>query len=381
MSRRRSRTVRIVELKRRWKRLLRGAILLRSCIELQYRNPMHDEEIRLVLQKRLRRKNIDRLWKHLKSRGYVDEVTDGFATIADLVEQSRDILAAGIIDRASTGGAVQPDGPTAGQERRWALSQIVAAEMTKGERVTGFRRDHLEGGLIKWPEAQSWIQRCAAADGPSTTDLTVTIPHSRLDYNGRGEARLDPPLERMTAFKVSRESLEYAVPGSDWVLHVPVSSGGVLDQLRRLSEWLASKCTWMSAQATIFVLSGVVPLISSVRTTTTVVSSNRKWAARIVLDIDPAATPDEVLRVYQAVREGSGLAHRRTITPRLARLAAFATAEHAELPWKERQRLWNEKFPDWRYDQASNFRRDALAGRQRLLCDDITPEGTWPPLT
>jgi hypothetical protein len=55
------------------------------------------------------------------------------------------------------------------------------------------------------------------------------------------------------------------------------------------------------------------------------------------------------------------------LTLKHLRLAAFAGAEHADEPWAERMRLWNTSFPDWRYAQLSNFRRDAIRAEARIL--------------
>jgi hypothetical protein len=48
------------------------------------------------------------------------------------------------------------------------------------------------------------------------------------------------------------------------------------------------------------------------------------------------------------------------------RLAAFTGAGHADKPWAERFRLWNEHF-DWAYAEQSNVRRDAAEAQRRLL--------------
>jgi hypothetical protein len=44
-----------------------------------------------------------------------------------------------------------------------------------------------------------------------------------------------------------------------------------------------------------------------------------------------------------------------------------AGVEHADKPWAERLRLWNERFPDWAYGAVSNFSRDAGVAQRRLL--------------
>ena len=91
------------------------------------------------------------------------------------------------------------------------------------------------------------------------------------------------------------------------------------------------------------------------------------WARWITLDIDPAATPQEVLDAFQWARRRQGLAHLRPLTLKHIRLAAFAGAEHADKSWAERLRLWNSSFPQWHLGVQSNFRRDALRAEARIL--------------
>jgi hypothetical protein len=76
---------------------------------------------------------------------------------------------------------------------------------------------------------------------------------------------------------------------------VAVTADGALDRLRVLAETLAKVYGWTPAQASIFVLSGVPPLIATVRITRSSAKvrhhADLVWARRITLDIDPASTP------------------------------------------------------------------------------------------
>lgn len=91
------------------------------------------------------------------------------------------------------------------------------------------------------------------------------------------------------------------------------------------------------------------------------------WSRRIVLDIDPAATSDEVMAAYQRIRREQNLTRVRPLTPKHARLAAFTGAEHLHKTWSERLHLWNTSFPRWSYNQESNFRRDAGRAQTRIM--------------
>jgi hypothetical protein len=134
---------------------------------------------------------------------------------------------------------------------------------------------------------------------------------------------------------------------------------------------LADSFGWNPAQATVFILAGVTPLIAPVRVTTPAVKirygTDVGWARRIKLDVDPAATPQEVLDAFVRARDRHSLASRRRLSVKHLRLAAFAGAEHADKPWAERHGQWNERFPEWAYAAESNFRRDAAVAQRRVL--------------
>jgi hypothetical protein len=115
----------------------------------------------------------------------------------------------------------------------------------------------------------------------------------------------------------------------------------------------------------------VTPFIATVRITRSLAKvryhADLVWARRITLDIDPAATPQQVLDAFQHARRQQGAAQLRPLTLKHLRLAAFTGAEHADKPWAERLRLWNTSFPKWRYVEQSNFRRDAIRAAARIL--------------
>ena len=150
-----------------------------------------------------------------------------------------------------------------------------------------------------------------------------------------------------------------------------VTANGGLDQLGRLGETLASTFGWQPAQATMFVLTGIPPMIAAVRANVPTMKVRYEfeldWARRITLDVDPGASSQKVVEAFERARAEYHHAGRRRTTVKHLRLAAFTGAENVDKPWAERFRLWNERFPEWAYPQQSNFRRDAAAAQRRLL--------------
>lgn len=329
---------------------------------------MHPSEIRAELERALRRSLPEEIWSHLDATGRVNDVVYEAADLPELLDYVQELRLMADSWDASTPAHPKQKGPPRGHERRWALSQLVAAEMSKDEQVEKYRARCLPDGLLVWDDIETWLLSQQELEGPPTTDLTITIAQNQLVFQPGSIGRLDPPLEFIDrGWGVKRHLLDFALPGDEWVRRMVVTADGLLDQLRRLSERLANTCGWQPVQCTVFVLAGITPLIAAVRTTVVLAHGRFHWANRIKLDIDPAASVEEVMQALQEVRREQGLDERRTVTVKLARLAAFAFAKHADKPWKERQRLWNEKYGNWRYDHGSNFRRDAATAAKRLL--------------
>jgi hypothetical protein len=332
---------------------------------------MRATELRSRLQRRLGSGFHQGLWDYLVDRGFVDEVLDGASDFGQLLEEARRILAAGAPSAEQRMPAPAPREPRLGQERAWALSQLVAAHAHHDPDIVAFRRKYLGDALVEWADLDIWIMAQAKLDGEPTTDVTIALPASAIADPDADQFHLSPPVGRVRPARVASRVLAYALPGDDWVRRVAVTADGTLDRLRVLAEALAKAYGWTPAQASIFVLCGVPPFIATVRITRSSAKVRHRadlaWARRITLDIDPAATPQQVLDAFQHARRQQGLAHLHPLTLKHLRLAAFAGAEHADKPWTERLRLWNRNFPKWRYPQQSNFRRDALRAEARIL--------------
>ena len=210
--------------------------------------------------------------------------------------------------------------------------------------MTAFRREELRGRLIQPDRVGAWIDGRAE---PPTQLATVAVD------------RPDEPLEIFT------HVLDYAAPPAVFVQHVGVALGSALDRLRLLSVALAGRYGWQPAQGSIFVLTGLVPIVAPVRVRTAIrypVSAT----SRITLEVDPTVTPPELAEHYATARKRMMAGRSRRMSEKHLRLAIYA-ATHSEGTWDERMRGWNGANPDERYTQASNFQRDAANAVKRLL--------------
>jgi hypothetical protein len=333
---------------------------------------MLESDLRAELRHRLGTRFSAALWDLLVDLGFVAEVlVVGAMDLDQLEDHARRILAAGTPSAEHRVPAPAPREPRLGQERAWALSQLVAAHAHDDPDVITFRRKYLRSALVEWADLDTWITARAKLDGEPTTDITIALPSGTLSDPDADELDISPPLARVRPARVATRRLDYALPGDDWVRRIAVTADGALDHLRALAEALAKAYGWTPAQASIFVLCGVIPFIATVRITRSSAKvrhhADLDWARRITLDIDPAATPQQVLDAFQQARRQQGVAQLRPLSLKHLRLAAFIGAEHADKPWAERLRLWNTSFPEWHYAQQSNFRRDAIRAEARIL--------------
>jgi hypothetical protein len=337
---------------------------------------MQKDDLRSGLQRRLGAPVSARLWNYLDRLGFVGEALDMASDTGQLdylENEAREILAAGAPESSAQARAEPPaePEPEPGQERAWALSQLVAVHAGTDPEVVAFRQRHLADQLVEWVDLDIWMNEQVRLEGQRSKDLTVVVPAEySLEHEG-GRLRINPPLETVDYSRIAVRTLEYALPDDEWVRRVVVTAGGTLDRLRGLAENLANSFGWKPAQGSVFVLCGVTPLIPTVRITASQTKVRHNidlaWARRITLDVDPAATPQQVLDAFQQARRQQGLARLRPLTVKHLRLAVFAGAEHADKPWAMRMGLWNRSFAQWRYTHPSNFRRDALRAQAHVL--------------
>jgi hypothetical protein len=133
-----------------------------------------------------------------------------------------------------------------------------------------------------------------------------------------------------------------------------------------LSEQLEEQYSWKQALATIFVLTGRIPLIS-------LISSTQKWRSRsllnrIVLEVDPTVSPKEVAENYRNLRKEMMSVRPRKLSEKHMQLAIFNMKYTKGETWAMKMAEWNkEQRIEWRYKEVSNFALDCRQARTRLL--------------
>jgi hypothetical protein len=263
--------------------------------------------------------------------------------------------------------------------RTLALSRILGRLANMEEEVVAFRRDDLGGELLQPDQVEAWLKERQAQDGEPTRWLTIPVPPPVQVRWTRGGVIIDPPLtiaESHPPVGCSVRTLAYGVPEDPWVRHLPTTEGGTLEFLRLLSESLSRKFGWWDAQATVFVLTGQIPLLHPIDAG---VQHNLDVpaATRVHLTVDPTLAPREVAEAFRRVRVAVLGAQHRDLSAKHLALAEFAS-EHATLLATVRERgehmaAWNravsEEHPDWTYreGQERQFARDCAAALRHLL--------------
>jgi Sulfotransferase family len=215
-------------------------------------------------------------------------------------------------------------------DRQEVLSFLIAKEAANEPDVAAFREHCLGNQLLTLGEVATWIGKQDMEDGEGPrADI--------LEYLGT-----DP-----------------------WPLRHRTTKGGVLDSLRSLSSGLARMYGWQRFQASTFVLTGVPPLIAAIRSRV-VGGIPLSSTTRIVLDVDPAATPDDVVQQYRRVRGRLTDARLQPVSEKDLKLAEFV-AVRSTMDRRELIGLWNDQYPGWTYHDPDAFHHDAVLARRRIL--------------
>ena len=356
---------------------------------------MHSADLRNLLQEALGCQVPDRLWGYLDEMRFVAEVLDDAADVNYLADQARKVLS---VSGNRPPGRESPrmlslrkenaptnEIPESVSLRTRAISILFAQEAEERVEVQSFRREFLGEKLLAHEEVSDWIKTQAKADGPETLRLTVQV-----EYGEDGSIRTEPLSNREWVLRpppgqtdvivgdsqvtggkprvLEIEYLEYSFPGKPWLQLQPIASGGVLESLQKLGFYLAARYSWTTAQATMFILTGLNPEVAGIETNVRRGQAN----ARITLVIDPIVPPSEVTNEYQRLRREIMPRRHRSLSDKHLRLAAFVAERPESESWEDRMKGWNATYPEpefdgYSYSHRSNFIRDAIQARQHLL--------------
>ncbi len=243
-------------------------------------------------------------------------------------------------DQTPTGSPVLMTGrphPDDVIDRESAISYLVAIEASDLPVVQNFRTTHLGEELLGAEEVGSWIREQDARDWEQCPEEgTMDICWQTRDASHFSKLRVPP--------------------------------GGVLEELAVLVESLAWPNGWERSQATLFVLTGLTPVIRLSRAD---ITTGKAFPAlrRIVLEVDPALTPAEIESLYRSIRNRYIRARPRALSAKHIALAVAAARKPDSVTWEELKQDWNKVMPrDLRYLRPTKqFTRDATRARQRLL--------------
>ena len=261
------------------------------------------------------------------------------------------------------------------QIRLQILSDLIARKAATEKSVIAFRRQHLAEGLLKRQDVIEWIIKQAAEDGPASRYVRLPIPGDHELTRRNRRFIVEPPLkisDTPSATQVEVELLSYASPDHQSVEVIAVRHGGRLDGLRILTKSLARRYTWQEAQATTFILTGITPLLSSLRGGFRMRFS-QPISSRIIMDIDPTLTPEEVAEHYKNLRSNLIGTRYRSMTEKHLRLAEFYRDDKPEgATWAALMDKWNHsQNKGWRYNRFEVFARDCKQAWHRLMGRDL----------
>jgi hypothetical protein len=220
--------------------------------------------------------------------------------------------------------------------------------------VEFYRKAVLEGRLLPGRKSRTWLNRLLRDEGEER--------ELRQEYRKLVSLPVDTLLP---VFDISVIELRDPIQRRDY--WAPVERGNSnVDWLRRISESLAEDMGWARGEATLWVISGLLPSTDMVRTVFHPSTRTSAFGERIEMTIDPATTPLEVMSAYHEARSRVVGKRLRTQSPKHLTLATFMDRRPDGEAWEQSMRRWNDAHASWRYSRVSNFARDASRARQRF---------------
>ena len=165
---------------------------------------------------------------------------------------------------------------------------------------------------------------------------------------------------------------------------VGTRDGGVLDQLRELTERLARQLPWGEAQAATWILTHITPLaqVLTVRRHETTLSGIGTFPA-IDMRIDPRVHPDAVLAAYRMARRNIMGPRVQPLGKKAAELVDFVHTHGGPAEWRGLYKRWATTNPESWQDhdgrwaaqidlgwEAGKRRRKTVYGRTRAEVTD-----------
>jgi len=344
--------------------------------EVERRDPQRAGD--LLVRRRLR----SGLWTHLIKLGGVARVARGewpLSRLATLYETSEETL---YPTRRARQQVVREFTPGL---RADAVAEMVAVSVTMPySGVEDFRERFLEGKVLALEEVDEWVRRRAAIEGPPA-ESCLSVPmnkgnhlsthpgfeQTREDYarwleREAARVRETPDCELPGKHAGSRPTLTY-VAADNREREIKIRAHGALAYLKMIAygRTLAMPDCWTEAEAVTFVLTDLRPNVVGM-TIRAPIPWQLPAASQIKIRVNPRVPPRELARAYAKARSRFVPERDRVMTRKHLTLAVFVHRRHvAETPWIRMLEEWNEAYPQWRYDVATDpqARRFALEAR------------------
>ncbi len=334
---------------------------------------MDEEDIRSKAERRLGRRIHPAIWQHLVEESWPDQIRQdverggSFTRLMDefvrAIRRLETTTAEASKRNAQASPKARQDIPP--DDRHRALTRILAIEAARLPGVSAFRRDELDGVLVKEEDVGEWLREHGD---------TEQIWH-------------DPEL-----------GLFWHPPGEGPVIVTEGWNSGPLQRLRELAKKLSDQCSWTERGAVLFILAGRTPWLPLATVETYWRSDGEpRWlfpAQRTVrLEVNVRMSPREVAAIYSEARTEMAANDRdRAISEKHAELGVFAAERNDGRTWEEVMADWNRRCPQDAYADVRLFSRDcrqayrritgsalSWAGRRRGSGDHpVTPENLGP---
>jgi hypothetical protein len=349
-----------------------------SCASDSYAERMTKQAISLSDRRRRVHQRLSQLGAARTTRGEWQDLRDEFEYIGWDYDRAADLVLDWRRRRQKLGPVqVQSDAGAELAQFAWARSLRAVAEADTEPDVQQFRHDVLGDTLLTLEQVGSWVERQQVIDGPPTVRVLLPMPAGWRDgdpvtaasitvggisryvaQSGVGvQVGVEPELLDHTA---EPDLLAYTVDG-EWVSSAFVNRNGVLGKLRTLSERLAKRYNWQPAQASVYVLTGLTPVVRIFTLTTTMGTSGH----HVTIDADPDVPVELVADVFKRARRDLLGPRARRPFGRGVRLVVHA-AERPGVATRGLWQQWNRAHPDEQFDDLQSFRQ-ALRNAQRRV--------------
>jgi len=333
-----------------------------------------EDETRQKLAARLGHEPHSGIWKLLCDDKWVEDVARGRATIEELATHYRKIKKAFEDNEESSAQKALSPRKLSPSRQMIVVAKVLAQDASADPLVRHFRARYLPE-LLPPEGVEDWIRRQAERDGLPSDWIEFPAPQGSLS----GRDYVGPPLTTLPpGTRVRRKFLEYQTDG-DEVRSIPVAAGGVLDRLQEVGESLAGRYGWQESQATLFVLTGQIPLPPSLIYHISAAFGGPGPVVRIVLNVDPEVSPGQVKVVYSKVRRAVLGKRCRPLTEKVIAMVDFVL-DHSGLSWQEKWEAWNRACPESRYSSPRSMANAYYRALSKLLGSplpvfEIPPDG------